>query len=395
MITIHKMLQMIDESSFHSSKNHIIKAEARRIIKLLCNNCQEEVEELMEWYDEEILDEDDEKPSEIKDEIMNSPFLSAYFTFLVMSACTGPEQNNMCNPLELITIFEQKRGQEEFELAEVRFIIGASKNEGEFQLEDDEPSILLYIKRGKIRKEYKRRLYELLKSRKGINSFKELMTKVESVLAHELQHAWNHYEGEKQTGSYIGNIEWYNDLKQLFPFIEKFSTYDVDPDEMNSRYSEAYTMWRKSYKAGKRRSFLDIYSKQQWKCSFNDAESWFIETGEGEYYLKMLGKLYELYVFLPSKRGFQQILNNDPKKEQYEDLKDLLIDDVELASKVIPNLVTLFQYVQEKYPEMVPSENLKRWQDYYDDRFYNRDNDYIIKNGVGDESFVKNFKKYL
>lgn len=44
---------------------------------------------------------------------------------------------------------------------------------------------------------------------------------------------------------------------------------------------------------------------------------------------------------------------------------------------------------------MVPSENLKRWQDYYDDRFYNKDNGYVIKNGVGEKSFVKNFKKYL
>lgn len=114
---------------------------------------------------------------------------------------------------------------------------------------------------------------------------------------------------------------------------------------MNSRWSEAYSLWRKTYKNGKRRSFLNIYSKQQWKCSFNDVESWLIETGEGEYFLQFLGRLYELYVFLPSKRGFDQILKNDPKREQYEDIKDLLIDDIKLAAKVIPNLVTLFQYV--------------------------------------------------
>lgn len=34
------------------------------------------------------------------------------------------------------------------------------------------------------------------------------MVKVESVLAHELQHAWNNYEGEKHTGTYIGQVEW-------------------------------------------------------------------------------------------------------------------------------------------------------------------------------------------
>lgn len=132
MTTIHEMLQMIDESSFHSSKNHIIKADARRIMKLLYKKCQKEVKELMDWYNKEILDKDDPKPRKAKQEIIENPFLSTYFTFLVMSACTGPEWGNMCSPLEFIPIFEQKRGQEDFELAEVRFIIGASKNEGEF-----------------------------------------------------------------------------------------------------------------------------------------------------------------------------------------------------------------------------------------------------------------------
>lgn len=91
MITIHKMLQMIDESSFHSSKNHIIKAEAHRIMKLLYKKCQEEVGDLMKWYEQEILDKDDSKPRKVKREIAGSPFLSTYFTYLVMSACTGPE----------------------------------------------------------------------------------------------------------------------------------------------------------------------------------------------------------------------------------------------------------------------------------------------------------------
>lgn len=100
----------------------------------------------------------------------------------------------------------------------------------------------------------------------------------------------------------------------MFPFIENFSTYDVDPDEMNSRYSEAYTMWRKSYKAGKRSSFLDVYSRQEWKSSFNEVDSWLIESGGGEYYMKFLGRLYELFIFLPSKKGFNQIIEKDPKR---------------------------------------------------------------------------------
>lgn len=73
----------------------------------------------------------------------------------------------------------------------------------------------------------------------------------------------------------------------------------------------------------------------------------------------------------------------------------MFTDEIKLASKVIPNMIGLFQYVQEKYPEMVPSEKLNRWFDFYNDEFYNKDNDYIIKNYVGEKSFVDNFKKYL
>lgn len=91
MTTIYEMLRMIDESTFHSSKNHIIKAEARRIMKLLYNQCQEEIEELMEWYDDEVVGKSNPKARKVKQQIIDSPFLSAYFTYLVMSACTGPE----------------------------------------------------------------------------------------------------------------------------------------------------------------------------------------------------------------------------------------------------------------------------------------------------------------
>lgn len=52
-----------------------------------------------------------------------------------------------------------------------------------------------------------------------MDSFKDFVARIESVLAHELQHAWNYYEGEKRTGAYIGDVKWQNDLKELFPFI--------------------------------------------------------------------------------------------------------------------------------------------------------------------------------
>lgn len=41
-----------------------------------------------------------------------------------------------------------------------------------------------------------------------MDAFKDFVAKIESVLAHELQHAWNYYEGEKRTGAYIGDVKW-------------------------------------------------------------------------------------------------------------------------------------------------------------------------------------------
>lgn len=66
----------------------------------------------------------------------------------------------MCNPLKQVSVFEQKRGRKDFKLDEVRFIIGKSKNDGEFIIEGDKTSISLYVKRGKVRGDYQRSLYE-------------------------------------------------------------------------------------------------------------------------------------------------------------------------------------------------------------------------------------------
>lgn len=55
MTTIEQLLNILDESAFHSSKNHVLKAEARRLMNLLLKRGQEEFKSKADWYRLNVL----------------------------------------------------------------------------------------------------------------------------------------------------------------------------------------------------------------------------------------------------------------------------------------------------------------------------------------------------
>lgn len=131
--------------------------------------------------------------------------------------------------------------------------------------------IRLYISKPKVPSLYKDDLYRYTTKKKVIENFKRNLSNLEATLAHELEHSWNNNDGERFSGPYIGFSSFRQEIKTVFPFMRGFTSYSIDPDELEARYSNAYTQWRKSYKNGNRASLLTIYCDGTWKNSFDEA----------------------------------------------------------------------------------------------------------------------------
>lgn len=107
MTTIAQLLNLLDESTFHSSKNHILKAEARRLMNLLLKKGQDEFKSKADWYELHVLngfiyDEDLGR----KDQISKSPLLSTLFILNVYGVYSKKGVKGwLCGPLEDVEIF--------------------------------------------------------------------------------------------------------------------------------------------------------------------------------------------------------------------------------------------------------------------------------------------------
>lgn len=221
-------------------------------------------------------------------------------------------------------------------------------------------------------------------------------------MAHELEHAWNNNNGERFSGEYIGFSSFRQEIKAVFPFMHGITSYSIDPDELEARYSNAYTKWRKSYKNGNRESLLTIYCKGTWGDSFdeickrvNTYMNKIVTDPNNSQYCGSLNILYQFFVFLGSKDAVKHNLKVDRKRKKYEEMRETYADEIEVAKKVIPNLQKACQYLVQ-FKDKLSQDMIKPWLDYLDEKLNEHGSvKALIDNYVSTDAFLKDVKKFI
>ena len=374
-------------------------------MNLLLKKGQDEFKSKADWYNLHVLngfiyDEDLGR----KEQISKSPLLSTLFILNVYGVYSKKGAKGwLCGPLEDVEIFNQKRGKKGHELNVFGIVLGNYKENGCHTISDDGKSqIRLYVSKPKVPSLYKSDLYKYTIDKDVIQNFKRTLSSLEATLAHELEHAWNNNNGERFSGEYIGFSSFRQEIKAVFPFMHGITSYSIDPDELEARYSNAYTKWRKSYKNGNRESLLTIYCKGTWADSFdeickrvNTFMNKIVTDPNNSQYCGSLNVLYQFFVFLGSKDAVKHNLKVDRKRKKYEEMRETYADEIEVARKVIPNLQKACQYLVQ-FKDKLSQDMIKPWLDYLDEKLNEHGSvKALIDNYVTTDAFLKDVKKFI